>query len=98
MTINLFDLNSGLSQKIRSVLKPVCIPIHYSSYTGLDNEFRTLNAGGRSHIKCRTLAAVSGLGHLRYGIGLGVENIGLGNPVLILANILKPGRSTVVPV
>ena len=64
----------------------------------LDDELGALNAGGGSDIDRRSGAVVGATGYLRDGIGLGVQYILLGQPRLVLTDVLEADGRTVIAI
>ena len=85
-------------QQFASLLRPVFLGVNHPPDAGLDDEFRTFDARRRGNVYRRPLAAVRRSCDLRNRIRLGMEDVGLGQSVGVLADILKACRRPVVTV
>lgn len=94
--VNSFDLRS--LEEVDTIGEPILLAVDDTLDTGLDNELGALYTRRCSDVERGAVGVVAAPGEFRYGIGLGMEDIGLGDVILILADILKTARSTIVAV
>lgn len=92
------ELDAGTAQEFDAVGQPVLLGIYDASDAGLDDEFATLDAGRVGHVERGPVGIVARTGDLGDGIGLGVEDIGLRQSVLVFADVFKTGGGTVITV
>ena len=78
-------------QQVQTVGEAVEVIEYNTPDAGLDYELGTFDTWGGCDIERGAFARIVALGHFGYGICLGVEYIRLGQSMLILADVLKPG-------
>ena len=98
LLVYLFNFDSGTFEQVDAVGEPVFVPIHHAFDAGLDDQFGAFQTGRGRNIQGAAFAAVARFGHLGDGVGLGMEDIGLGDAVLVFADVLEAGRRTIVSV
>ena len=81
-----------------SILAVIGVAIYHTTYARLNNQLGTLDAGRCGDVECCSVAVVGTFCHLGDGVGLGVQNIGLGFAHIILADVLKTRGGSVVAV
>ena len=91
----MFYLNARLTQELNPIGKAVATGIYHATYTCLDDEFGTLNAGSISNVEGGAIGVVARACYLSDGICLGVKHIGQGKPVGTLAHIGEAGGRSV---
>ena len=96
--VDLHALDSHLAQQVEPLLRTVFVAVDHAPDAGLNDEFRTLDAGCGGDVECRAVAVVGAFGHLRDGVGFGVEHVGFGLAGFVLADVFEPGGSAVVTV
>ena len=93
------DLDAGTAQQVHAVVHTVVLTEHDATDACLDDEFATLHAGRCGDIERRSVAAVVAAGNLGDGVGLGMQDIGLGPlPALFLLLVLPARRRAVLAV
>lgn len=91
--VNRFD--SGTVQDIEAVGDSIDVAEHNPDDSGLNDQLGTFHARRRCDVERRTRRRVVASRYFRYGIGLGVEYIGLRDAVGVFADVLKSGGSAV---
>ena len=94
----MFHIDVGTAQQVDAVGEAVVLAVYDTADASLDDEFGTLDAGRGGYVDGGTVAVVVAAGELRDGIGLSVEDVGLGDVVVVLADILESARRTVIAV
>ena len=93
------DLDARTAQQVHAIVHTVVFAEHDTADARLDDEFAALNAGRCGDIECCPITAVVAAGYLGDGVGLGMEDVGLG-PVssLFLTHVFKACRRAVIAV
>ena len=91
-------LDACAAQQVNTVVHAVILAEHHAPDAGLDDEFAALHAGRGGDIQGRAVAAVVAARHLGDGVGLGMQDIGLGMVGVFLTHVLKPSRCTVIAI
>lgn len=89
---------TGPAEQIETVVKPVVLAIDHPLDSGLYNELGALYAWRGRDIERGTIAVVRAACKLGDGVGLSMEHVGLGDSLVVLANILESAGRTVVTV
>ena len=92
------DLDAGAAEELDAVVEAVLLVVDDALDAGLDDELGALDAGRGGDVERGTVAVVAAAGELGDGVGLGVENVGLGDVVVVLADVLEAAGGTVVAV
>lgn len=92
------DFNAGPFQQVGAVCQAVLPGIDDLLDTGLDDQFGAFDAGRIRDVHGRSFAVVVGAGNFGDRIGFGMENVGLGEIILIFAHVFESGRGAVVTV
>ena len=95
---NLYAFDTDPAQQVESLFGAVIVAVNHPSDTGLNNQFRTFDTRGGGDVERRAVAVVGRLGNLRDGVGLGVEHIGFGVALVVLADVFETRRRAVVAV
>src|SRR5690554_4435145 len=95
---NLEHFNTGSAEQLNAVLYPIGLTKNHTNDAGLNNQFGTFDARRRSNVEGSPIAAVVAAGNLGYGIGFGMQDIGLGHIVCVFALVFEAGGRSVVPV
>ena len=66
--VDLHALDSHLAQQVEPLLRTVFVAVDHAPYAGLNDEFRTLDAGRSGDVERRAVAVVGAFGHLRDGV------------------------------
>lgn len=94
----MFEFDTGPLEQVEAVGDAIKLVEDHSADAGLDDELGALQAGGGGDVEGGTFGGIVGTRHLCDRVGLGMEHIGLGEAVGILAHIFKAGRGAVVAV
>ena len=89
---------AGALEEFQAVGEAILPSVNYALDAGLYDEFGAFDAGRVGDVERSAAGVVARAGNLRYGIGFGVQHIGFGKPVLVLANVLEAGGRAVVAV
>src|SRR5690554_21404 len=95
---NLEHFNTGSAEQLNAVLYPVGLTKNHTNDAGLNDQLGTFDARRRGNVEGSPIAAVVAAGNLGYGIGFGVQDIGLGHIVCVFAHVFEAGGRSVVPV
>ena len=95
---DVYTLNPHLPKQRETLLEAVRVAVYHTLDTRLYDELGALDTRRCGNIERRAIAVIGALGNLSYSIGLGVEYIWLGLTHIVLADILKACRSTVIAI
>lgn len=95
---DLYAFDADPAQQVESLFGAVIVAVNHPSDTGLNNQFRTFDTRGGGDVERRAVAVVGAFGDLRDGVRFGMEYVGFGLAVLVLADILEARGRAVVTV
>ncbi len=95
---DMHHLYAGTLEQFHAVCDTVHADKHHAFYARLYYELGTFDTRRVRDIQRRAVTVVVRACQFRYGVGLGVQDIGLRDVVLVLADILETGWRAVVSV
>ena len=90
--------DASATQEVDAIGQTIFLAIDDATDASLDDEFGTLDAGRGGDIDSSAIAIVIATGQLRDGISLGMEHVGLGDVVVVLAHVLEAAGRTVITI
>ena len=96
--VDVYKFDIGAAEQFETVFETVFLGIDYALDACLDDELGTFDAGGGGDVEGGAFAAVARPGYLGDGVGFGVEHVGDGQVVVVLAYVLEAGGGAVVAV
>ena len=94
----MYHIDFSPFQKVDALAEPVFPGIDDTFDAGLYYQFGAFYAWSVGDVERRSVAVVGASGEFRYGVCLGMEHVGSGQAVFILADVLETRRGSVVTV